>query len=304
MAYSKKKVLIISPVHSNLISNLKKYKYDVKYFPQISRIKLIKEITKATAIVLRSGVQLDKDIISKTNNLKFIIRAGSGLDNIDIKEAKKKNIKVFNLPNLNSQSVAEFSFGLLIAASRNIVKANIELKNNLWNKPKLYGYELKNKTIGIIGLGAIGSRIAKIAKVFSMDVLANVKNIKKKRSINVKIVPLNTLLKKSDFIIFSVPLNNKTKNLLNNENAKYLKTHSILINISRGGVINEEVLYMLLKKNKIFSAATDVFLHEKRQNKLFKLKNIIVTPHIGAMTYDAQKILAEKAFEKIKKLLK
>ena len=200
--------------------------------------------------------------------------------------------------------MAEFSFGLLISASRNIVKANIELKNNLWNKPKLYGYELKNKTIGIIGLGAIGSRIAKIAKVFSMDVLANVKNIKKKRSIKVKIVTLNTLLKKSDFVIFSVPLSNKTKNLLNNENAKYLKTHSILINISRGGVINEEVLYMLLKKNKIFSAATDVFLHEKRQNKLFKLKNIIVTPHIGAMTYDAQEILAEKAFEKIKKLVK
>ncbi|MBD1167060.1 3-phosphoglycerate dehydrogenase [Pelagibacterales bacterium SAG-MED09] len=304
MEYFKKKVLIISPVHLDLISNLKKNKFDVKYLPKISKKKLMKEIAKATVVVLRSGVQLGKDIISKSNNLKFIIRAGSGLDNIDIKEAKKRNIKVFNLPNLNSQSVAEFSFGLLISASRNIVKANIELKNNLWNKPKLYGYELKNKTIGIIGLGAIGSRIAKIAKAFSMNVLANVKNVGKKRPVKVKIVPLNTILKKSDFIIFSVPLNNKTKNLLNNKNSKYLKSHSILINISRGGVINEDVLYTLLNKNKIFAAATDVFLHEKKQNKLFKLKNIIVTPHIGAMTFDAQKILAEKTFEKIKKLVK
>ncbi len=304
MAYSRKKVLIISPVHSNLISDLKRHKFEIKYLPNISRKKLAIEISKTYVVVLRSGIQLDKDIISKSNHLRFIIRAGSGLDNIDINEAKKRNIKVFNLPNLNSQSVAEFSFGLLISASRNIVKANIDLKKNLWNKPKLYGYELRNKTIGIIGLGAIGSRIAKIAEVFSMNVLAAVKNKGKKRPKKVKIVPLITLLKKSDFIIFSVPLNNKTKNLLNKKNSKYLKSHSILINISRGGVINEEVLYMLLKKNKIFAAATDVFLHEKKQNKLFKLKNIIVTPHIGAMTFDAQKILAEKTFEKIKNLVK
>ena len=304
MAYFNKKVLIISPVHSNLISELKKHKFKVKYLPNISRKKLAKEITEANFVVLRSGVQLDKEIISKSNNLKFIIRAGSGLDNIDINEAKKRNIKVFNLPNLNSQSVAEFSFGLLISASRNIVKANIDLKKNLWNKPKLYGYELRKKTIGIIGLGAIGSRIAKIAKVFSMNILANVRNKGKKRPLKVKIVPLNTLLKKSDFIIFSVPLTNKTKNLLNNKNSKYLRSHSILINVSRGGVINEQVLYMLLKKNRIFAAATDVFLHENKNNKLFKLKNIIVTPHIGAMTFDAQRILAEKTFEKIKKLIK
>jgi D-3-phosphoglycerate dehydrogenase / 2-oxoglutarate reductase len=304
MEYFNRKILIVSPVHPNLIFELKKQNYKVKYFPKIDRKKLKLEIRETNLIVLRSGIKLDKDIISKSKNLKFILRAGSGLDNIDVKEAKKENIKVFNLPSLNSQSVAEFGFGLLISASRNIVKADNELRKNLWNKPKLYGYELKDKTLGIIGLGNIGSKIAKIGKAFSMNIIANVKNKKKKRTAKVKIVSLNTLLRNSDFITFNVPLNKKTKNLLNKINANYLKSNSILINLSRGGVINEDVLYDLLRKKKIFAAATDVFLHEKKINKLFSLKNIIVTPHIGAMTFDAQKVIAEKALNKIKKLLK
>tara|TARA_B110000114_G_C14993960_1_gene357796 strand:- start:620 stop:1033 length:414 start_codon:yes stop_codon:yes gene_type:complete len=132
-----------------------------------------------------------------------------------------------------------------------------------------------------------------------MNIIANVQNKSKKRTSSVKLVSLDNLLKNSDFITLNVPLTNDTKNLLNKKNCKLLRKNSILVNLSRGGVVNEEVLYRLLKDKLIFRAATDVFLHEKRNNKLFKLENIIVTPHIGAMTYDAQKNIAKEVIKKV-----
>mgnify|MGYP006075575049 FL=1 len=302
MEYFKNKILIISPVHPYLISELKRLKHNVEYFPSIKYIDLEKKIASQKLLILRSGIKIDKNIINKAKKLKYIIRAGSGLDNIDVTTAIKNNIKVFNLPNLNAVSVAEFAFGLIISAARNIVKADKELRKNIWNKPSHYGFQLKDKTLGIIGLGNIGTNIAKIAKGFSMNVIANVKNQSKKRTSSVKLVSLHNLLKNSDFITLNVPLKNDTKNLLNKKNCRLLRKNSILVNLSRGGVVNEEVLYRLLKDKLIFRAATDVFLHEKKDNKLFKLENIIVTPHIGAMTYDAQKNIANEVIKKVIKL--
>ena len=302
MEYFKNKTLIISPVHPYLVSELKRLKYNVTYSPSLKYIDLEKKIVSQSLLILRSGIKIDKNIINKAKKLKYIIRAGSGLDNIDVATANKNNIKVFNLPNLNSVSVAEFAFGLIISASRNIVKADKELRKNIWNKQSHYGFQLKDKTLGIIGLGNIGTNIAKIAKGFSMNVIANVKDKSKKRSLSVKLVSLDNLLKNSDFITLNVPLNNDTKNLLNKKNCRLLKKNSTIINLSRGGVVNENVLYKLLKDKLIFRAATDVFLHEKKNNRLFKLKNIIVTPHIGAMTYDAQKNIANEVIKKIIKL--
>ena len=302
MEYFKNKILIISPVHPYLISELKRLKHNVEYFPSIKYIDLEKKIASQKLLILRSGIKIDKNIINKAKKLKYIIRAGSGLDNIDVTTAIKNNIKVFNLPNLNAVSVAEFAFGLIISAARNIVKADKELRKNIWNKPSHYGFQLKDKTLGIIGLGNIGTNIAKIAKGFSMNVIANVKNQSKKRTSSVKLVSLHNLLKNSDFITLNVPLKNDTKNLLNKKNCRLLRKNSILVNLSRGGVVNEEVLYRLLKDKLIFRAATDVFLHEKKDNKLFKLENIIVTPHIGAMTYDAQKNIANEVIKNVIKL--
>lgn len=299
MEYFKNKTLIISPVHPYLVSELKRLRYKVEYSPSIKYIDLEKKISSQELLILRSGIRIDKNIINKAKKLKYIIRAGSGLDNIDVTTAIKNNIKVFNLPNLNAVSVAEFAFGLIISTSRNIVKADKELRKNIWNKPNHYGFQLKDKTLGIIGLGNIGTNIAKIAKGFSMNIIANVQNKSKKRTSSVKLVSLDNLLKNSDFITLNVPLTNDTKNLLNKKNCKLLRKNSILVNLSRGGVVNEEVLYRLLKDKLIFRAATDVFLHEKRNNKLFKLENIIVTPHIGAMTYDAQKNIAKEVIKKV-----
>ena len=302
MVYFKNKILIISPVHPYLVSELKKLGYKVEYSPSIKYRDLEKKILSQKLLILRSGIKIDKNILNRAKKLKYIIRAGSGLDNIDVTVANKKKIRVFNLPNLNAVSVAEFALGLIISSSRNIVKADKELRKNIWNKANHYGFQLKYKTLGIIGLGNIGQKIARIAKGFSMNVIANVKNKSKKRNVTVKLVTLNNLLKNSDFITLNVPLNNDTKNLLNKKNCKLLKKNSILINLSRGGVVNEDALYRLLKNKLIFGAATDVFLHENKNNKLFRLKNIVVTPHIGAMTYDAQKNIAIEVIKKVIKL--
>ena len=298
----KLKVIIVDPVHPNLVINLKKKFLLVKYTPSISYRELSKIIRNFHIIILRSGLKLDKLLIQKANLLKVIARAGVGLDNIDIDEAKKRKIKYFNIPSQSSMSVAEFAFGLLLSTARKIISADNQLRKNLWNKKKLYGFEISNKNLGIVGLGDIGLKIAKIGKKFKMKIIAHVKNHnneRKKKLFKQKIFlsTLNNLLKKSDFIIIVVPLYKQTKNLINSKNLKLLKKNSILINISRGGIVNEAHLYQALVKKKIFAAATDVFGQEKKFNKLFKLDNIVVTPHIGAMTYEAQKRIA-KVLEK------
>lgn len=302
MGYSKYKILIISPVHFSLLKKLKK-NFNVTYEPKISYKKLEKNVNDKTLIILRSGIKIDKNIIDKSKMLRFIVRAGTGLDNIDVKYAKNKSIKVFNFPNLNSTAVAELTFGLIIALYRHIVTANNELKKNIWNKQKFYGNELKNKVLGLIGLGSIGTAIARLAKGFSLYVIANVKNKNKKRGKSIKIVSLRYLLQKSDIIVLCLPLTKETKNLIDNKMLKLIKKNGILINLSRGGIINENHLYKILKEKQIFGAATDVLENEGKKNKLFKLKNIIVTPHIGAMTNDTQIAIAKKVYKLVRNLL-
>lgn len=291
------KVIIVDPVHSSLIKSLKKKFYLVNYYPDINYEKLSNIIKKYNVIILRSGLELDKHLIKKAKSLKLIARAGVGMDNIDLTEAKKKKIKYFNVPALSSLSVAEHAFGLMFSAARKINHCDKLLRKNIWKKKEMYGYEISNKNLGIIGLGKIGSQIASIGKKFNMKIYANVANINDKRKKYLKrkkiiLSSLKNLLKISDFIVIAVPLNKKTQNLINKKNLTNLKKNSVLINISRGGVINEDHLYEVLKKKKIFAAATDVFKKEKRYSKLFKLENIVVTSHIGAMTYEAQKRIA------------
>lgn len=291
------KVIIVDPVHPDLVTNLKKKFNLVKYIPGVSYKKLLNIISKFHIIILRSGLKLDSHIIKKANSLKVIARAGVGLDNIDLDEAKKRKINYFNIPSQSSMSVAEFAFGLLFSTARKINNADSQLRKNLWNKKDMYGFEVTKKNLGIVGLGDIGSKIAKIGKKFKMNIIANVKrnHIKRKKELlkkGILLTSLGNLMKKSDFVIIVVPLYKQTRNLINMKNLKFLKKNSILINISRGGIVNENHLYQSLRKKKFFAAATDVFQNEKKFSKLFKLDNIVVTPHIGAMTYEAQKRIA------------
>ena len=303
------KVIVVDPVHPSLIINLKKKKLLVKYAPGINYDKLSKIIKNFHVIILRSGITLDKKLIQKAKSLNVIARAGVGMDNIDLQEAKKNKIKCFNVPSQSNLSVAEHAFGLIFSAARKINLCDRLLRKNIWKKEEMYGFELSNKKLGIIGLGNIGKQIANIGKKFNMKILASVNNFnierkKKLKKNNINLTSLNNLLRNSDFVTISVPFNEKTKNLINVKNLKLLKKDSILVNISRGGVVNEDSLYNSLIKKSFFAAATDVFKQEKKNNKLFKLDNIVVTSHIGAMTYEAQKRIAIVLEKKLLILLK
>jgi len=306
---NKKKILIVDPVHKDLISSLKKDNYIVINKIGISKEKLKKLIVDVDAIILRSGLVLDSTILNKAKKLKLIARAGVGLDNIDIAYARRKKIKYFNVPSQSSSSVAEFAFGLIHSSARKIAYCDRLLRKNIWKKKDMYGFEISKKNLGIIGLGKVGNSVANLGKKYSMNILATVKNnnIKRKNKLKKKkinITSLSYLLKNSDFIVICVPLTRYTKNLISKRNMKQMKKNSILINISRGGVVNENDLYSHVKHKRIFASATDVYLHEKKFNKLFKLDNMLVTCHIGAMTYEAQKKIAIQVHKKLKKILK
>ncbi len=293
----RKKIIIVDPVHPILIKNLRKKNYKVDYKPGIKYSNLFKIIKFYSIIILRSGIKLDKNIINKGKDLKIIARAGVGMDNIDLLQAKKNKIKCFNVPAQSASSVAELAFGLLHSASRKIVYCDRLLRKNLWKKSDIYGFEITKKNLGIIGLGKIGKKIALLGKKYGMNIYANVKrnSLKRKKLLKRKkifLLTLNQLLKKSDFVIVSVPLLKDTFNLINKKKLNLMKKNSILINVSRGGIVNEQDLYNHLKIKRIFAAASDVFLHEKRKNKLFKLNNAVFTAHIGAMTFEAQKRIA------------
>ena len=299
----KEKILITDPVHSSLIEKLKKRGYLVNYKIGIKKRELIKIINKFNILIIRSGIKINKEVLIKAKNLKVIARAGVGLDNIDLNFAKQRKIKVFNVANISLRSVAEFTIGLLISSARKITLSDKQLRNNIWKKNELYGIELKGKTLGIVGAGKIGEEVAKIADSLSLNVCAYIKNRKKLRSKffrkKIKIVSLDKLLKNSDFVTVHTPLTYETKNMISNKEINLMKRKSILINMSRGGVVNENALYNNLKKNRIFGAATDVYLFEKQKNKLFKLDNITATSHIGAMTFECQKKIGDLVFKKL-----
>jgi len=292
-----KKILIVDPVHEFAINELKK-KFEVVYHLHPSNEEFRYLIKDVDAVVLRSGVKINKDIINAGKRLKIIARAGVGVDNIDITAAKEKNIIVFNIPNISFSSVAELTFGLMLSITRKISLADSQLKKNIWRKSELYGNELNSKSIGIVGLGRIGGRVAEIAKGFGMNIIACVKDDsferrKALKELGIEIVSLQELLKKADIITLHVPLNEETRNLITKKELMLMKNNSFIINMSRGGVINEKDLYEILKNNIIAGAASDVFVKENEENPLFNLENFVATPHIGAMSYESQEQIAK-----------
>lgn len=258
----------------------------------------LKEIIKDyDAIIVRSQTKVDAEIIEEAKKLKFIGRAGVGVDNIDVEKATKKGIIVMNAPGANTISTCEHTFALLLSLARKIPSANNSLKNREWNRSKFRGVELYDKTLGIIGLGRIGKEVAKRAISFGMRVLAYDPfiSLEVAESIGVKLVELEELLKKSDFVTIHAPLTEETKNLITFEKLEMMKETAFIINCARGGIINEEDLYKALKERKIAGAALDVFSEEPPFNSpLLTLDNIVVTPHLGATTFEAQVNVAKE----------
>ena len=249
--------------------------------------ELISNIVDTDIVVIRSSTKINKDILQKANKLKIIARCGVGIDNIDIEEATNKEIYVTNSPNANIISVAELTIGLIISAARNIHTSNNSLKDKNWDRNKFLGTELYKKQLGLIGFGKAAREVAKRLTAFGMEIVFYDPYVEASEDEANK-VELDELLKTSDVISIHVVKNEETKNMINDEKLNLIKKGGILVNTSRGGIVDEVALFQR-SSDHVISAGLDVFSKEPPDiNKTFSTSNIVTTPHLGASTQEAQ----------------
>ena len=266
-------------------------------------IDLVSEISQAEIVVIRSATKLTKELIEKGDNLKIIARCGVGVDNIDVEYAKSKNIKVTNSPSANLISVVELTVALIINASRKINLADNHLKKGKWNRSEFIGMELSGKQLGIVGFGKAGRLVSERMKSFGMSIAFYDPYVKDWDGPE-KSLGLDELLSSSDVVSIHVIKTKETENILSKEKLDLLKESAILINTSRGGVVEEDYLIELLRLNKIFGAGLDVFSEEPPKNiENIGDINLITTPHIGASTNEAQLKAGLDTIENIQKIL-
>lgn len=259
--------------------------------------ELRSKIDTYDGIVVRSSTNIDADLLKYAANLKVIGRAGVGVDNIDIKAATAKGVLVMNTPDGNTISTAEHTCGMILAMARNIPSAVDRIKSGGWDRKKFMGTELHHKTLGIIGLGKIGSEVASRMKAFGMDIIAYDPFATREQSseIGVELKNLDHVLRSSDFLTLHTPLTEKTKGLISLKNRDKLKKGVRLVNCARGGIVQESDMTALLDEGIVSGIAVDVYSEEPPSAELYEyLKHpaIICTPHLGASTEEAQKKVA------------
>ena len=282
------RILIADQIHHEGISYLKSAGFDVEEKLDLRNDELMNEIPIYDALIVRSKTKVTKEIIQAGTNLLVIGRAGVGLDNVDVVSAKERNIKVLNTPDVSTTSVAELVMGFMISAMRHIPQATASIKSGEWKKERFAGKELAGKTLGIVGIGRIGNAVAKRAASFDMEVIGfdpYVNNSERIQSVN-----FDTLLSKSDVVSFHVPLTESTYHMLSLKEIRKMKKGVVIINASRGGIIDEEGLKQGLDEGIVGVVALDTFELEKPfSTVLAGYENFIATPHVGAQTEEAQR---------------
>ena len=300
------RVLVCDPIHEDGTRRLREAGLVVDERPTITREDLMEIVGGYEAIVVRSRTKVTAEVLNASERLKVVARAGVGLDNIDVKEAEARGIKVINSPEAPSVAVAELVMGFLLSLVRSIPLADRTMKNGEWIKKKLRGRELRGKTLGIIGFGRIGYQVAKRARAFEMKILVHDIAIKRLmryvEEVGAEPVFLQELLRESDFITLHVPLLPQTRHMIGEKEISVMKDSAYLVNTSRGGIVDEEALKKALSSGKLAGAALDVYETEPLEDtSLIGMDNVVSTPHIGAQTEEAQRanatIVAEKLIE-------
>jgi len=304
------RVLITDNVHEECASFLRARGCHVDVKPSLTKEELLKAVKEYDAIIVRGKTKFTREVLMEANSLKVIGRAGVGLDNIDVEAASQKNIKVVSTPQASTVAVAEATMALMLALMRMIPEANRTLKEGMWLKNKFMGCELRGKTLGIVGFGRIGKAVAKRALSFEMRVIAyDVRDIREEASaMGVEVAEsLEDLLKRCDILTLHIPLNKSTRGLIGERQISLMKRGAVIINTSRGGIIDTKSLLKALKEDKLSGAALDVFEHEPPQTdeewELIKLPNVVVTPHIASQTHEAQRSAGIMIAEEVLKAL-
>tara|TARA_B100001939_G_scaffold153492_1_gene132614 strand:- start:47 stop:976 length:930 start_codon:yes stop_codon:yes gene_type:complete len=264
---------------------------------------LTDHIKDSEIVVIRSATKLTKEVLDNAEKLKIIARCGVGVDNVDLEFAKSKNIFVTNSPSANLISVVELTVALIISASRKLSLADAHLKNGEWNRSEFLGYELYGKTLGIVGFGKAGRLVAERMKSFGMSIVFYDPYVTD-WSGSEESLELDDLLRTADVVSIHVIKTKDTENLISKDKLDLLKQNSIIVNTSRGGVLDEEYLLALLESEKIFGAGLDVYSNEPPENvDRYNGLNLVTTPHIGASTNEAQLKAGLETIENIKKIL-
>jgi len=297
------KVLICDPTDPAALQIIEDAGIEVVDRSDITPEELLEEIPEYECMVVRSRTKVRTDVIDAADNLKAIVRAGVGLDNIDVSYAREQGIKVLNTPSASTQSVAELTIGYLLALARNIPQMTISMKAGKWEKKSFKGIEVAGKTLGLIGSGRIGQAVAQRAIALGMTVIAYDPYIQELP--DVELVDFDTLLKRADFISLHVPHNNETHHILDAEAFGKMKDGVRIVNCGRGGTIDEDALYQALKDGQAAGAALDVFENEPlKGSKLFTLDSVIGSPHVGAGTFEAKERVGQVAAQKVISALK
>ena len=298
------KILICDKLDTLAVEKLQELGDCIDISNEKNKEALIEEnIADADILLVRSGTNITKELIDKANSLKIIARCGVGIDNIEISEATKKNIFVTNTPNANIISAAELTIGLMIAAARNISIADKSLKNKEWSRSEFIGIELYGKQLGLVGFGKVARLVSERLQSFGMKIVFYDPFVESSTEVEQKL-NLNELLETSDFVSLHVPKTDETKNLISKDKLSIMKSNAIIINASRGGVIDEDAVFELVNQNKLFSAGFDVYENEPPNLDEESINSKAITlPHLGASTKEAQQRTGKEVVDNIKEIL-
>ncbi|HSS60251.1 MAG TPA: phosphoglycerate dehydrogenase [Candidatus Limnocylindrales bacterium] len=299
------KILVADPLAEDGLERLRKAG-EVTVVSKLPEAELIRRIPEFDALVVRSETRVTAPIIEAGGRLRVVGRAGVGVDNIDVSAATRKGILVVNAPRGNIVAAAEHTIALLFALARWVPQADASVKRGEWNRAKFVGTEIRGKTLGVVGLGNVGSEVAKRAHGLEMDVVAYdpVVSVERAELFNVELVTLEELLERADFVTVHVPLLDSNRNLIGARELARMKPSARLINAARGGIVDEAALAEVLGSGRLTAAAADVFVTEPPgDNPLLRLPNFIATPHIGASTAEAQVSVAFDVAEEVAAVL-
>lgn len=308
----KKKVLISDAMHPSIIPTLTELNFEVDYFPEITRSMILEKLHQYFGLIIRSKTVIDKELIDKGKDLKFIARAGAGLDQIDLAYANGKGIEIINAPEGNRDAVGEHALGMLLALLNHMHRADRQVRLKNWQREMNRGNELHGKIVGIIGYGNMGRALAKRLSGFECTVLAYDKYLKKYSDQYARETNMDEIFQKAEILSFHIPLTTETKGMANDEYFKKFHSDLFLINTARGEIIPIKTLLNQLLTGKIRGAALDVLEVEKFDKlnneqeliltELFKLDNVIFTPHVAGWSEESYIKINQTLAKKIKLL--
>lgn len=306
----KGKILIVDDLHPAFKTAAAALGYEVNDQPLITRAETLAILAAYDGIAVRTKFLIDKELLEAAPNLKFIARAGAGLDNIDEALAKQKGIKLLNAPEGNMDAVGEHAIGLLLSLMNNFLKADAEVRRGIWDREGNRGYELKGKTVGIIGYGFMGRSFAKKLSGFDVNVIAYDKYKTGFSDAYAREVSMEEIVKQSDVLSLHIPLTSETRQMVNDEYLFHFRKPIFFINTARGEIVQTKAILRAIEQGKILSAGLDVLETEKFPalgtqdwyNELRSSVKVILSPHVGGWTFDSYRKISEVLADKLKEI--